>query len=337
MKIPLVSSQKNYLIPNADLKTKWSYQFAPANRLVSEWRTELQLAAQQIVLMAYANGYETVHLVCDKSYESQMMIQAFQWIQARIVVIIPRFSNNDNSQNIGPITMMCEENRIPYTFCDLDVRSFLTQNHAVELAKKAQTVHLPMLVSTLIWNAVKDQKSFLVFPYGMPRLFRNDKGWMIEENTSDYGLMRIQGFNPKAHEQNPGVPLFFRWAPEVVNAYLNDFLVRQIVANERGVSRIDDNLQAEIYKRYFPVIGNRNWNGFEKMEMEAKRFFQGTKGQVVHVANHIPYADYMDHLRMKPQVVPTPPGNGGKPATTGKPAGGKAPAGARGGNVKAPA
>jgi hypothetical protein len=57
-----------------------------------------------------------------------------------------------------------------------------------------------------------------VFPKGLPKLVNNENGWHIEVTTSDYSLMRFQGLSKEAYAKTPGVPIFFKWSPELVKA-----------------------------------------------------------------------------------------------------------------------
>lgn len=327
IKIPFTSSLKNYLVPNAGVTPNWNYKIEPTTRMTSEWRTELQMAAQQISIMALANKHDTVYLVCDGSYESQVMIQAFYWIQAKVVVVIPRFTNHDNMQVIASVVVLLEDLGIPYAFCDIDARKFFATDSSTQLAAKVQSTSMSVMISTLVWNTFANQNKYLVFPHGLPKMLRTDKGWHVVESTSDFGLFRVQGFSPEAMEKNPGVPMFFRWSPELLQAYMNDWVFRRVMMNDIQALKIDDSVQSQIFTRYFKLVGERNWTGFEKFELEGKRFFKSLNGQVQNYVNHISFADYSEKLKAqipdqgqlnqmahkhtpppKPMAVPTPKG-----------------------------
>lgn len=287
----ITASYRNHLQVNSAAESKWGLKIGAALRQPVEWRAELTYAATQIWQMISHHNIMKATLYADGSYASQLMLQAFHWAQVPFETVIPRFAKDLNIQAISTCVNLLEQEKISYRFIEVDIEAFLQNENTKNLAKKFNTSDPNQILAMHIW----EQNSFMVFPFGISKLIKTNEGWKVQESESDYAILRFQ-----AESQSKGVPHFFHWSPELILAFLNDLHLRAIVMNLVAATTLDDFHLREIFQRYFSVMGRKNWNGFEKLTFQVKKFQSGL--QIKNDKYSFSYADFCHQLEKKPKI-----------------------------------
>lgn len=275
----------------------WNFRTGKSARPVTELRAELLMAAHQI----HMTLKKEFQLYMDGSFPSQVMAQAFRWAKIPFSCVIPRFKNNENTPSFGQSVLFCETNFISYDVLEIDIEKTLMSGESFEWAQKYCTDKPWQILAMHLWITANKQGKAMIFPFGIPYFERHQDGWKVLEDEKDFALMRFQ-----ADQGFAGVPLFFKWSPEVQCSFLQDPVLRMLTSNLRREPYLTDGVMKEICQNYFQMTGEMNYHGFEKLEMLVKRFHHQLKEKVKGnwTAYSFNFADYCSSL--EPQMVKAP-------------------------------
>ena len=298
-----MGSHKNHLQSFFDNKlgskrpqpqSQWTLQIGRSERAAMEWRSELQLAAYQI----HQQFPEGVNLYVDGSYASQVMVQAFYWAQIPFKPIVVRFKKDLNIHSFSTAVFFLEQFSREYEVVDFDLEKILTSQAIVQMGAQYGSHRLEQLIAINVWQYMAAHQRSLVLPFGIPEFVNQEDGWKVCEMESDFAVLHFQ----KQHEVS-GVPLFFRWSPEMLVSFLKDPIVKSLVSNQLATKAWSAELLIQVAGNYYKIFGKLDFKGFERLSFEQKKLEQilWEREKFRPAKVEILYTDFLKNLEFQPQ------------------------------------
>ena len=205
----------------------------------------------------------SLQLLFSGGIDSEIILRSFRQLEIPIDVVVIRFKNDLNIQDISWAVVTLEGLGIKYRFLDLDIRKFL-ENEAFDKAKISQS-RAPFM-HVLCW-ALDQLDGIPILGSGELELVRNEttKSYEHIENESRMGMLKYLNYNNR-----DGVPLFFQYTPELMLSWLQEPLIKGFVAySSEANSRAR---KTEIFHNYFDMLPRRKYDGYEKIIEEVEEY-----------------------------------------------------------------
>jgi hypothetical protein len=234
-------------------------RYGNCERVTYDFRSECIIAANEI----YQRRQGRPIFVCfSGGLDSEIVCESFRFARIPFRVIISRYNNDLNLHDYAWAVAYCEKHQIPYEFFDLDFLGFADSAEYYQLIRKVQCRY-PMLTATMkLMEYVNHQKQGLPI-LGSAECWVNriELAWYLVEPEPIQALYRYLIFTGMQ-----GIPGFFQWSPELMNAYIMDPLVQSMIrAKIKGASGSAD-IKYDIYASYFKVEKRPKYRGFEKFD-----------------------------------------------------------------------
>ena len=232
-----------------------------------------------IMVSNSARAYSRIsNLAFSGGIDSEIMVRIFMEEKLPFKITILKFENDLNLHDVSFAVAYCEAHGLDYELMYLDVKTFFESNEFWEIANRTKCVS-PQ-ICTHIWMLAQ-MDELPVFGCG--------EGCVVKTVPDDYvpGVSEYLPSEWKLYESEKqmamyrhcietgqmAVPGFFRYTPQQLYTFLDNQVVRDLVADKRQGKLYSQPSKCEIYQSWFPDIQPRpKFHGFERIaEVEQKR------------------------------------------------------------------
>jgi len=223
----------------------------------------------------------TVDLMFSGGSESEMMVRSFTEQNLPINIHIMAFKDFKNIHDISHAIAFCERNNLEYILHELDVEKLIIEKGLLyaQFSKCITPRMLPhmWLMEQLKGGVVvmgmgecyishKHVKQY--YDYKDGRIIRNSKNdydkapWYLYEREKINSWYRFA-----EHHDIMAIPGFFQYTPEIMLAFLEEQVTKELVNCERFGKLSNTSTKLEVYEKHFPNLMQRyKKDGFEMLQ-----------------------------------------------------------------------
>jgi len=199
--------------------------------------------------------------------DSEVMVRIFMEEKLPFKITILKFENDLNFHDVSFAISYCEEHGLDYDLLYLDIEAFFKSNEILEIADRTKCVS-PQ-ICTHIW-LLEQMDELPVFGCGegcvigvVPDEFASvaPTGWKLYESEKQLAMYRYCLQTGKS-----AIPGFFRYTPALLYTFMDNQIVRDMVAGKRPGELSTQVSKCKIYQSFFPNIRTRpKFHGFEQV------------------------------------------------------------------------
>lgn len=226
--------------------------------------------------------------------DSELVLQAFLWagLRERTKATIIRFKDGYNDHDIKYAIDFCNYHNVPYKILEIDIVEFYRSKEYIPIGMKYQSIQLAQI--QCLWALDKIQDDIPVLGTGevfFEKIF-NWNSWMSDEPKKEYNWVYYVRENndlsvPKYSvlNQRPVISEFFSYTPEIMKAYVDDSIVRDLLADRLPGKLSIASSKYSIYNKYFFLKPRKKYHGYETLKLLNVQAQQ-------EMLQYIPYNDH---------------------------------------------
>jgi hypothetical protein len=280
--------------------------FGPSETAAGTWKDECVRAAAEVARAAKA----PLWVCASGGIDSEVVCRSLRAAGAAFRVLIVRQAGGGNADDIAHAEAYCAAEGIAPDVLDLDLEDFLTREIAARYAPRYQATNVFRYLQIRMMEHVLERGGTPILGGGDLRLVRSTAAGSaagLVLRVHDHFVTPLEWLDDHGAL---GIPYFFWYRPEVMQAYLTDPDVRQFVRVHRGLRTTLEGFKAFVYHRHWPDLRPRpKRNGFEalvevrtRVEAELTAAF----GKDAH-RFEIPVETLEEMTRPRGEAEPAPP------------------------------
>ncbi len=275
--------------------------YGQCQRRPASFPEECRVAAKHIS----GNPHRLLPNLCfSGGIDSEIMVRIFLEENLPFKITILKFENDLNLHDISFAIAYCEARGLDYELLYLDVEAFFRSHRFLEIADKTKCVS-PQICAH-IWM-ISQMDEFPVFGCGEGCVVKTvpddyvpgeseylPSEWHLYESEKQMAMYRYC-----IETGRIAVPGFFRYTPQQLYTFLDNPVVKELVADKRIGKLSSQTSKCEIYQHWFPDIQTRpKFHGFERIpqiEQRRREFLIARLPQYTRRV-HTEYHQLMKHL-----------------------------------------
>lgn len=179
--------------------------------------------------------------------------------------------NDSNDYDIQHAVTFCEEHKIKFKICDLDLLSFFESNEAAYFSKITQVNNPYLLTHMWLMNQVE---GFPILGNGDPDVYITDQNSIVvsfKEQVATWHKFLIR-------HNKLGCGGFFEYTPELMLSYINEILTIDGIRN-KTIKKFSD-VKPKFIHKLLGLKMRKKYNGFERFHLENIDFVSNIRNKM---------------------------------------------------------
>lgn len=242
-----------------DVRGKFSPSYGQSQRPALDFHSECVIAAREI---QKAYGKKKIALLMSGGIDSEIMARSFLAAKVPMIARILRLKDDKNIHDWTWAVAWCEANKVAYQFYDFDPIEFFESGEYLQYAKLSQCCLFSLLPIMKMLEDVVRRGEIPVMGSGECYLeYTKKQGWTLFERRKFVSFHRFLDQKKMA-----GIPSFFQWSPELMNSFLLDEMIQNLVLSLWPEYNSTLPIKQELYAAHFPGLPPRpKYFGYEKL------------------------------------------------------------------------